>query len=572
MSDSTLPASWEYLMPKRKKRAARYVRESDPTLADSNTIDSQAQYVLDHCLKQGYECDPRHEYREALSAYTVPYMQRTKLIAMLEAAKRREFDILVVSEIRALARRQVEVFVIYDILQKYGVELETVQEKFEDSAMGRLILSRRAAFSEIEREQIYLRLQRGKKDRMEMGKAPVNGTRCYGFILVDTEKEVKARYEFNHEIIFTDKEGKQWSEHSVRKHILHLLATGMSVHCATKRLNELGIPPPRKPKKGNPSWTAETVYRIAVSPMNTGHVWGNRYKRTSTKNGKATMVERPREEWIRLPDAPSLIDEETHNFILQQIKYNKQDSLRNNKHGEDEIGLLRSGYIFCGICGHSMSLKYPSPSQLKRHKQYPFYRCQKSDGYDLIHNHQTYISMDIIDREARVRIMEALRQPELIREEVERRRAENRATSDTSDIEATIENIRHAMQNLFDLAQNATDDETIAGLTLRMKELEKAKRAAEAMLYDAEDEQQERAELEHELVRFEKWVEQVQPFLTQPSYMESAPYAELRMAVRILGLRATVYPTTGQWPYRYQIVVTVPEIMKKLHIVSRSSH
>ena len=511
-------------MPKRKKRAARYVRESDPTLADSNTIDSQAQYVLDHCLKQGYECDPRHEYREALSAYTVPYMQRTKLIAMLEAAKRREFDILVVSEIRALARRQVEVFVIYDILQKYGVELETVQEKFEDSAMGRLILSRRAAFSEIEREQIYLRLQRGKKDRMEMG-----------------------------------------------KHILHLLATGMSVHCATKRLNELGIPPPRKPKKGNPSWTAETVYRIAVSPMNTGHVWGNRYKRTSTKNGKATMVERPREEWIRLPDAPSLIDEETHNFILQQIKYNKQDSLRNNKHGEDEIGLLRSGYIFCGICGHSMSLKYPSPSQLKRHKQYPFYRCQKSDGYDLIHNHQTYISMDIIDREARVRIMEALRQPELIREEVERRRAENRATSDTSDIEATIENIRHAMQNLFDLAQNATDDETIAGLTLRMKELEKAKRAAEAMLYDAEDEQQERAELEHELVRFEKWVEQVQPFLTQPSYMESAPYAELRMAVRILGLRATVYPTTGQWPYRYQFVVTVPEIMKKLHIVSRSS-
>ena len=88
---------------------------------------------------------------------------------MLAAAKRHEFDVLVISEIRALSRRQVEVFVIYDTLQKYGVRLETVQEKFEDSAMGRLVLSLRAAYAEIEREQSFLRMQRGKKDRIEIG-------------------------------------------------------------------------------------------------------------------------------------------------------------------------------------------------------------------------------------------------------------------------------------------------------------------------------------------------------------------------------------------------------------------
>jgi hypothetical protein len=32
-------------------------------------------------------------------------------------------------------------------------------------------------------------------------------------------------------------------------------------------------------------------------------------------------------------------------------------------------------------------------------------------------------------------------------------------------------------------------------------------------------------------------------------------------------LRVTVYPTIGNWPYRYQIEVTVPEVMKKLNIL-----
>src|SRR5215469_1777531 len=284
----------------------------------------------------------------------VPYMEREKLLAMLEAAKRREFDVLVVVEVRAISRRQVEVFIIYDMLQKYGIRLETIKEKFEDDAMGRLILGLRAAYAEIEREQSYVRLQRGKKDRIEIGQAPPNGHRCYGFILVDTEKEIKGRYEFNHEVIYVDGERETWSEYKVRKYILDLLKEGGTLHGTANRLNDLGIPPPRKSRKGNGCWTATTVQRIAESRMNVGEVWVNRYRRVGKRN-----VERPREEWIRLPDAPALIDEETLETIIRQIRSNKQDSVRNNQHRE-ELGLLRSGYIFCGICGKRMILKYPS--------------------------------------------------------------------------------------------------------------------------------------------------------------------------------------------------------------------
>ena len=50
---STLPASWEYLMPKKKERMAIYVRESDISLADSTTIESQAKACREYL-------SPRH--------------------------------------------------------------------------------------------------------------------------------------------------------------------------------------------------------------------------------------------------------------------------------------------------------------------------------------------------------------------------------------------------------------------------------------------------------------------------------------------------------------------------------
>lgn len=133
---------------------------------------------------------------------------------------------------------------------------------------------------------------------------------------------------------------------------------------------------------------------------------------------------------------------------------------------------------------------------------------------------------------------------------------------DVEDIEATIENIRRAMQNLYNMAEKATDDETMVNITERMNNLEKQKRDAEALLYDLEDEEEELAEI----VKFEQWAEKVRPLLANPSYTPS--YEELRLAVRILGIRVTVYPTAGEWPYRYKIDVTVPAIIAKLHCVT----
>src|SRR4051794_18174938 len=105
-TSSTAQTSWEYLMPKRRERAAIYVRESDTALAmDSTTVESAIKALVDHCAKEGYTVDPLHIYKEAISGYAVYYFDRSELMKMLKAAERKEFDVLCVTEIRALSRR-----------------------------------------------------------------------------------------------------------------------------------------------------------------------------------------------------------------------------------------------------------------------------------------------------------------------------------------------------------------------------------------------------------------------------------------------------------------------------------
>ncbi len=568
-ASSTAQASWEYLMPKRKERMAGYIRESDPSLADSTTIESAAHAVAEYAKQQGYIYEPKYEYKEAISAYTVPYLERKRLLDLLAAAKRREFDVVAVTEIRAIGRRQVEVFIIYDMLQKYGVRLETIKEKFEDDAMGRLILGFRAAYAEIEKEQMHQRLVRGRKDRNELGKAPNGHPRpAYGYCFVDTAREVKGAYTLDHTVIHIDATGERWTPVKVILFIFALLKQGTSERTVARRLNELGIPPPQKTARNgdNGHWHHGTIHTLIKNPIYIGEVWVNRTKKfRNPKTGKLNTVLRPCEEWHLLPEgtAPALIDRETFAAIQKQLLVNKEEAARNNSHPKAEYGLLRGGYIFCGICGNRMRVLYPSKAAANTHSN-PWYLCRQVGGAApgrYMHNVQIHVPR--VDKTVQEEIIKVLMQKDWIRERVADLRRIPQPVISEEDIAATIATIDQQMRNLYNLAQHATTDQTIAELGKRMNDLENQKRAAEAMLYDLADEEEEQAALEKEIVRFEEWVATVRDNLTDPTYQPT--YEELRLAVRIIGIKVTVYPTKGDYQYRYTVEATVPEVMKKLY-------
>ena len=415
-------------MPQRKERMASYIRESDISLSDSTTIESQAKACREYGGKQGYAFNIQvHEYREAISGYNISYTERPRLLQMLEAAKRHEFDVLVVTEIRAIGRKQVEIFVIYDQLQKYGVRLETITEKFEDSAMGRLILSLRAAFSEIEHDQILLRLERGRKDRLEIGQA-LNG-HChagYGHVFIDSDKEQNAAYDLDVRVIHVDEEGKEWTPVTVVRLMSTLALKGYSVRRIALVLTAMGIPNPdfgksRKGKANANIWLWATVYRILTDPRIMGVVYANKSQKRGRKRVKTP------ESQIRLPDCPPIITLEEFAKIQEQLQIHKNESLRNNKQPHEQIGLFRAGYAICGICQCRMVVRHPNP-RYKRPNS--LYACCKDTGKTaLIHYHNTTIIVPFLDGEGWKHAVEVIQNPTLVRQRIALYRQEHTSGS-----------------------------------------------------------------------------------------------------------------------------------------------
>jgi len=566
-SSSTAQISWEYLMPKRIERAGRYVRESDGRLVEgTTTMESQTKVVNEYCESQRYICEPHHEWREAISSVEVPYMDRKALIDMLAAAKRKEFDVLVVSEIRAISRRQVEVLVIYDMLQKYGVRLETVKERFGEDAMSKAILSLRAMFTEIEVEQSKMRMMRGRADRIAIGQAPnCHPYAAYGYCFIDTEKEVKGAYILDHTIIYVDEAGNEWTPYKVVCFIFKLFQSGESIKKICRILNDLKIPPPRPPKKRTQEeafWQSGTLFGMLKNPIYCGEVWTNKSTKKTGASGKKISVFRPHDEWIRLPDAPAIVTKEQWDAIQQQMHINKEESMRNNKHDRSEVGLLRAGYAICGICGCKLRIAPPP----RDHSGIGLYACQNStEDTTGKQRHRVQMSVLVVDAEVKSLIRELLQDPNWIREHVAALRESQKKDEPViskEDIQTTVENVKLSIRRLYKLAEYATDDDTIAELAEQMNGLERRKRAAEYLLYDMDEDVEKEGELEAEIQRFERWAEAVRPKLTDPNY--EPEYQELRLVVRVLGIRATIYPTQGDWPFRCDIVATVPEIAKKL--------
>src|SRR5205823_3440645 len=117
----------------------------------------------------------------------------------------------------------------------------------------------------------------------------------------------------------------------------------------------------------------------------------------------------------RLPDCPAMIDRETFAAVQKQLAYNKQDSLRNNKHTE-ELGLLRGPYIRCGICARAMSVQYPGSTATLKGVP-PLYRCRQTAGknFDRVHNHSVHVNLRVIDAVAKEKIIEIVMSPEMVR-------------------------------------------------------------------------------------------------------------------------------------------------------------
>ncbi len=93
-------------------------------------------------------------------------------------------------------------------------------------------------------------------------------------------------------------------------------------------------------------------------------------------------------------------------------------------------------------------------------------------------------------------------------------------------MEKLIAGIRRKIKNIYALAQDATDDDTITSL--------------KGMLYESEEQEIKTRELNEAIDKFEAWAMGIGELLKDLAYV--VDYDAKRLACKILGIKAQVWP------------------------------
>jgi site-specific DNA recombinase len=317
---------------------------------DGSSLLTQEQLCRKYTALHRLPVDERYVLRETASAGT---RDRPLLAQLREAIRAKAITGVVVYAWDRLSRNQLDLAVLVDEMIAHNVTLHCVTEPFEETAVGKFLMSTRAFVAEVEREKIRERSMRGKRARLSSGKLFNYGTHLYGY---RPDKERGTR-------IICEPEAAV-----VREMFRWVAEEQCSLKEVTRRLMVSGHPPPGtgKFKYADPTqprtWVVSQVRRMLQNPAYKGVSYALRYTADHHKAGRPEM--RPEEEWMRLPDGltPPIVAPDLWDAVQRQLATNVGNGTRNVRNPT----LLR-GFVFCPRCGRKM---YPEP--LRGHL---YYRC-----------------------------------------------------------------------------------------------------------------------------------------------------------------------------------------------------
>jgi site-specific DNA recombinase len=518
------------------KRAVIYARVStDKQEEDGTSLDTQ----VENCTRYAASLQLRvvEVFREVFTGSL--YRERPMLTKLRVMARNGEFDALIVNMFDRLSRNQTHLAVLIDEMEHLGIQIECVNEKFDDTAAGQFMRSAMAFVAQVEREKIAERTMTGRRKRVLEGKLNPGWKPRYGYRWAGHKKE---RYEINE------------PEAEVIRYIFHLYADEhLSLKRLARRLTEEGIPSP----SGQKAWFDSTVRRILVDPAYIGHERAFKYNTSTRRSGKIVYARRPISEQLFLPYgvAPAIVDEETFRAAQERIHVNMIDAQRNNHHPQHD--LLRCGFIRCGYCKRSMSA---TGGRLE--KEGRCYRCTHRYRSNTPCKEAPTISIKRIDDAVWEYVGEVIQDFSLVEQAIALARGQNTHAPDLHSIERSVKTAEeHQNQLVLDLAQSENGLPKLKGRArqLVLDELMKV----ENYLEDLEMEKQKVLTGQKQWEQIQSDVDQFLAWcLNAKETYQTATYEEKRRALRVLGIVVYVCREDDTEHDRYKILVSIPDIVR----------
>ena len=329
-------------------RAVSYSRFSSNNQR-TESIDAQQRAIYKYIAENKYT--PVGDYVD--EALTGTNIQRPGFQRMLEDAQKGMFDVVIVHKLDRFSR---DVYDALDVQRKlgiYGVRVESVIERFEETPEGQLQKVIQLGVGQYYSQNLAREVVKGLKENAY--KAMHNGgIPPYGF---DVDPETK-------KYLINEKEAE-----AIRI-IFSKVIQGWSYRELAEYLNLLGY----RTKIGNKFSATSSFYDILTNPKYKGEYVFNRSVSKPKQIGmkRSHRKNKNEDEIIRIPNGvPAIVDEETFELVQKLLKQRRRSK---GQHKAKEVYLL-TGLVECAECGSA----YHGSSRIGgRNKQkYVSYRCSK---------------------------------------------------------------------------------------------------------------------------------------------------------------------------------------------------
>lgn len=332
-----------------KKRAVVLYRMS----TDRQDLDTQKRVNRNFCKENDFEIIDEF-FEDGVSGYKNPLGKRPDLIAILNKAERREFDVFVVYILDRIVRREEEYPLIINHLTINGVEIyaASTKERVKVEHTDKLTNYITGWNNEYESIKTSMRVKDAMRSKNELGKY-MGGVPPYGYEIYKTG-EINSK-------------GKMVSDIRIKTGEVEVLKTIFDLYVnknygsnsLTRLLNEMGY----KSRNGTP-FRENSVRRILRNPTCIGR---RPYNRTQSSRDK--VVENDIKDWKLQPyrDDLRIIDDDT--FYKAQIILNSRGNtgIKNTPRNSKQ---LFSGLVYCGYCGNKLRTDYTIKKQYRKNGTY----------------------------------------------------------------------------------------------------------------------------------------------------------------------------------------------------------
>lgn len=307
-------------------KIAAYCRVSTEKEAQIDSLEKQIEFFNEFTKKNGYELYKLYA-DEGISGKQIKH--RKQFQQMMQDAKEKKFDKVVVKDVSRFARNTVDLLQSVRELKSYNVQVDFLNNGEVMEGGSEFILTILGAMAQQESANMSKRVKFGKDITAQKGRVP---NLVFGYDKIPNERYTLKINEEEAKIV------KEIFENYVYK--------GIGTTKIAWDLNDRGI----RTKKTKSKWVQTSIVRMLKNPIYTGRVTNKKSEVTDFITG--TRKDLPEEEWI-VVERPEIriISDELFNRAQEILAQRSNEFKLNNKREKTEY--VFSTLIYCKHCGYS---------------------------------------------------------------------------------------------------------------------------------------------------------------------------------------------------------------------------